>query len=223
MATTFNDNKKNHYQVVVELSKTTNVTDHAGNPKVRTWTETYLVQTETPEMASEHVKEMLLTDNWCFIPNPEHNETKFSDLKIPSGTDVHNALVGGTGLSGIETGVTEKNGVSVTNIKAVLDAYGPYVDRFDRTSTLGFTTAAGKHPIPEALTDGIKVIQVKLSPIVATMKCAYDEVYDHAHRVGHSTGDVYTSPEGTEYNAGNENKSDATNVSNEEKKNLGAE
>lgn len=213
---TFEDVKEQHYQVVVSLQKTTNVTDHAGNPKVRTWTETYLVKAATPEMAAEHTKEMLLTDTYCYVVNPEYNESKFSAYDT-TGTIVMNAWInGGYGSADDEKGTESLYGVyttpsiGTTLLKSLLDTYGPYVDRFDRTTGANsYTVGSGeKHPIPIQATDGISIIQIKKSPIIGTFECEYDALIDHAHHSNHSTNDATDGV----YSATSEQEADKTYI-----------
>lgn len=197
VTTTFENLKEKHYQVVVSLQKTTNVTDHAGNPKVRTWTETYLVKANTPEMAAEHVKETLLSDEYCYIHNPEYNESKFTDVDI-TGQQAMDAWF--NGFYDATTGLgqwAESKKVGTTTLKALLDSYGPYVDRFDRTmDASSYTVGSGeKHPIPNQIVDGISIVQIKQSPIIGTMECKYDAVLDHPHHSNHTQQDGKDDPD----------------------------
>lgn len=51
------DNKVQYFQVSVKLQEETDATDRAGNPKVRKWTETWIVRADTSEEANKIVND----------------------------------------------------------------------------------------------------------------------------------------------------------------------
>ena len=49
------DNKVQYFQVSVKLQEETDATDKAGNPKIRKWTEQWIVRADTSEQANKIV------------------------------------------------------------------------------------------------------------------------------------------------------------------------
>ena len=50
-------NKIEYFQVTVKLQEETDVTDRAGNPKIRKWSEVWIVRADTSDQANKIVYE----------------------------------------------------------------------------------------------------------------------------------------------------------------------
>ena len=50
-------NKIEYFQVTVKLQEETDATDRAGNPKIRKWSEVWIVRADTSEQANKIVSE----------------------------------------------------------------------------------------------------------------------------------------------------------------------
>lgn len=51
------ENKVQYFEVSVKLQEETDATDRAGNPKIRKWTEKWMVRADTSEQANKIVME----------------------------------------------------------------------------------------------------------------------------------------------------------------------